>query len=67
VIVVAVVGGGIRPMQARWETSLARYDAEKHNVRHELATTPGPVDDARRTVRRTHDAGADGGTGSHSR
>ena len=41
VIVVAVGGGGVRPMQARWETTLARYDAEKGDVRRQVAAAPG--------------------------
>ncbi len=41
VIVVAVGGGGIRPMQSRWENALGRYDAEKPNIRQQAsAATP---------------------------
>jgi Conserved TM helix len=50
VVVVAVGGGGIRPMQARWETSLARYDVEKHNVRQQVAAAPSPTDQARHAL-----------------
>lgn len=32
VTVVAVGGGGVRPMQQRWERTLARYDEEKERV-----------------------------------
>ncbi len=33
VVVVAVGGGGIKPMQARWESTLATYDVEKQKHR----------------------------------
>jgi hypothetical protein len=45
--IVAIGGGGIQPMRTRWESTLAKYDEEKTNVRRELdlrdgstATTP---------------------------
>lgn len=43
VIVVAVGGGGIRPMQSRWEQALNRYDQEKPNVQQQLAGSSGRV------------------------
>ncbi len=44
VVVVAVGGGGILPMQDRWRTALARYDAEKPAVRDQLSSAPSPRD-----------------------
>ena len=43
VIVVAVGGGGIRPMQSRWEQALNRYDQEKPNIQQQLAGSSGRV------------------------
>ncbi len=43
VIVVAVGGGGIRPMQARWENTLAKYDEEKPNIRQQMSSSSGRV------------------------
>ena len=40
VVVVAVGGGGIIPMRARWESVLATYDVEKHNVRQQISSAP---------------------------
>ena len=75
VIVVAVGGGGIKPMQARWESTLATYDMEKNNVRQQVSAAPSisqQADSAREKVRRVADGHGDtvpGGassTGSHS-
>ncbi len=65
VVVVAVGGGGIKPMQARWESTLQTYDAEKHNVRQQVAQAPSVHDQAEAARARVRQA-ADGGTGSHS-
>ena len=46
VVVVAVGGGGITPMRARWESALATYDVEKHNVRQQVASAPSVKDQA---------------------
>jgi hypothetical protein len=34
--IVAIGGGGIQPMRARWENALTKYDQEKTNMRREL-------------------------------
>ncbi|MGD9955821.1 MAG: hypothetical protein AB7O74_15410 [Candidatus Nanopelagicales bacterium] len=39
VVVVAVGGGGIQPMQERWRRTLARYDEEKQTVADRMSTT----------------------------
>ncbi len=64
VIVVAVGGGGIKPMQARWESTLAAYDAEKHTVRQQVAAAPSvreQADQARARVREVADGDPSGG------
>ena len=33
--IIAIGGGGVRPMQQRWEQTLQRYDEEKPKVRQE--------------------------------
>ena len=33
--IIAIGGGGIKPMQQRWEQTLQRYDEEKPKVRQE--------------------------------
>ena len=72
VVIVAVGGGGIKPMQARWESTLASYATEKQHVRDQTAQAPSisrQADQARARVRAVADGSADGapaGTGSHS-
>jgi hypothetical protein len=70
VVVVAVGGGGIRPMQARWESAMATYDVEKHNVRQQIAQAPSisqQADEARAKVAGAAEGRSDSyGTGSHA-
>lgn len=40
VIVVAVGGGGIRPMTSRWEQALAKYDEEKPRMAEQVRNAP---------------------------
>ena len=40
IAVVAVGGGGIRPMQQRWERALARYDEEKPRIAEQTRSAP---------------------------
>lgn len=47
VVVVAVGGGGIKPMQARWESTLSTYDTEKTNVASQVRSAPSVADQAR--------------------
>jgi hypothetical protein len=37
--IIAIGGGGIQPMRARWENALSTYDDEKDNVRREVRNT----------------------------
>lgn len=54
--VIAIGGGGIKPMQQRWERSLSRYDAEKAQMEQQ----PGSAGDrvAQRVEKRTDQAKA---------
>lgn len=47
VIIVAVGGGGIKTMSARWELLASRYDEEKIQVRQQLRAAPGVAEQAR--------------------
>lgn len=40
IVIVAVGGGGIRPMQQRWERALARYDEEKPRIAEQARRAP---------------------------
>ena len=37
--IIAIGGGGIQPMRARWENALSTYDDEKENVKREVQNT----------------------------
>lgn len=41
--IIAIGGGGIRPMQQRWESALQRYDAEKPNIQRERQGAKGRI------------------------
>ena len=72
VTVIAVGGGGIAPMRARWESALAKLDQEGSKVRQEVASTSREdveqraqqrveqtrESDGDRTIRSTTDANA---------
>jgi hypothetical protein len=60
VVVIAIGGGGIGPMQERWRATLARYDAEKPAVRQQASTAPNPT-------QVLQDAASDVRPGSHAR
>ena len=40
IVIVAVGGGGIRPMQQRWERALTRYDEEKPRIAEQARRAP---------------------------
>ncbi len=46
VIVVAVGGGGIKPMTSRWEQTLAKYDEEKPKLAEQVRNAPSVKDQA---------------------
>jgi hypothetical protein len=41
--IIAIGGGGIQPMRARWEQTLQRYDEEKPKVQQQMETAGGRV------------------------
>ncbi len=47
VIIVAVGGGGIKTMSARWELLASRYDQEKVQVQQQIRSAPSVADQAR--------------------
>ena len=47
VIIVAVGGGGIKTMSARWELLASRYDQEKIQVQRQIRSAPSVADQAR--------------------
>ncbi len=47
VIIVAVGGGGIKTMSARWELLASRYDEEKVHVQQQIRSAPGVTEQAR--------------------
>jgi len=51
IAVVAVGGGGITPMRARWESTLARYDAEKPNIAAAASAAPSVKTQAQQAQR----------------
>jgi len=50
VVVVAVGGGGIKPMQTRWEKTLEKYDEEKPKVRSQVRQAPSPTEQAKQAT-----------------
>lgn len=40
ILIIAVGGGGISPMRARWESTLSKYDAEKPNIASAAKSAP---------------------------
>jgi hypothetical protein len=47
IAVVAIGGGGIAPMRQRWETTLAKVEAEAPNAKREAQNTGNPVEAAK--------------------
>jgi len=52
IAVVAIGGGGIAPMRQRWESTLAKVEAEAPNARREAQSTGSPVDAVRDEAQR---------------
>ncbi len=61
ILVVAVGGGGIGPMQQRWHNVLARYDEEKPNVRQQVHQAPSVREQAQQAQQSTQSSGQSGG------
>jgi hypothetical protein len=52
IAVVAIGGGGIAPMRQRWETALAKVEAEAPNAKREAQHSGSPVDAVRDEAQR---------------
>ena len=65
IVIVAVGGGGIRPMQERWESALSRYEREKTEVQREVAAAPSLAQQARGAVDQLNDGASTYGQGAH--
>ncbi|GHE07160.1 mechanosensitive ion channel family protein [Klenkia taihuensis] len=52
IAVVAIGGGGIAPMRQRWESTLAKVEAEAPDARREVQSTGSPVDAVRTEAQR---------------
>jgi Conserved TM helix len=48
--IIAIGGGGVQPMRARWQSMLDQYDAEKPKVRSELQGAKGRVEERAKDV-----------------
>jgi Conserved TM helix len=53
IVIVAVGGGGIRPMQQRWERALTRDDEEKPRIAEQARRAPSPRQQAEEVYART--------------
>ena len=65
IVIVAVGGGGIRPMQHRWERALARYDEEKPRIAEQARQAPSARQQAEQAysqARPYDDRSSDGST-----
>ena len=60
--IIAIGGGGIQPMRARWENALSKYDDEKDNVRREVENTS--ADDLKAHAQERKDQLQSAGSGS---
>lgn len=67
VIVIAVGGGGIQPMQQRWTAALSAYDAEKPALQAQLAQAPSAREQARGAAAAARGGAKNSPTGGASR
>jgi hypothetical protein len=63
IVIVAVGGGGIRPMQQRWERALTRYDEEKPRIAEQARRAPSARQQAEQAYAQAQ-PGTDGRNGS---
>ena len=61
VIVVAVGGGGIKPMTARWEQTLSRYDEEKPRIAEATRNAPSVKQQAQQAKQSAQGGGTPNG------
>ncbi len=64
IAIVAVGGGGIRPMQQRWERALARYDEEKRRIAEHVRQAPSVRQQAERAAAAARPTQDGSGSGS---
>ena len=57
IAVVAIGGGGIRPMQQRWERALERYDTEKPRIAQQARQAPSVRDQAQQAYQQADPRG----------
>ena len=57
IAIVAIGGGGIRPMQQRWERALAGYDAEKPRIAEQVRRAPSPRQQAGQAYQQAQPSG----------
>jgi hypothetical protein len=62
--IIAIGGGGIQPMRARWENALSTYDDEKDNIRREVENTSSDDLRVRARQRKAQVRSSDTGTGT---
>ncbi|WCO68221.1 hypothetical protein PO878_05710 [Iamia majanohamensis] len=67
IAIVAVGGGGIAPMRARWESALERYDEEKPRVREQAQGAKGRVQERAHQRADQARSAADGPGGASNR
>lgn len=60
IAIVAVGGGGIRPMQQRWERTLSRYDEEKPRIAEHTRRAPSTRQQAAEAYQQAQPRSADG-------
>jgi hypothetical protein len=66
VIIVAVGGGGVKTMSARWEAAASRYDEEKPRMQQQIRSAPSLSQQASQARSRVGAASSsDGGAGAH--
>ena len=64
VSIIAIGGGGIQPMRARWESALSTYDQEKDKVRNEVQNTSS--EDLKQHAQQRKEQLSSSGSGSSS-
>ncbi len=63
VVIVAVGGGGIKPMTSRWEQTLAKYDEEKPKMAEQLRNAPSVKDQAAQAKEKAQQASSNSADG----
>jgi hypothetical protein len=61
VIIVAVGGGGVKTMSARWEAAASKYDDEKPKMQQQIRSAPSLSQQASQAQLRVGSASSDGG------